>query len=55
MELYQAMGDENGVKYAKIHRDIIEQFGRFPHRNPALGRETTAEETEFLKGDVFKG
>jgi uncharacterized protein (DUF924 family) len=32
------------------HRDIIRRFGRFPHRNAALGRETTEEEAEFLKG-----
>jgi uncharacterized protein (DUF924 family) len=32
------------------HRDIIRRFGRFPHRNEALGRETTEEEAEFLKG-----
>ena len=32
------------------HRNIIKRFGRFPHRNAALGRETTEEEAEFLKG-----
>ena len=31
------------------HQEIIQRFGRFPHRNPALGRETTAEEEAFLK------
>ena len=36
-------------RYAAAHRDIIRRFGRFPHRNAALGRETTPEETEFLK------
>ncbi len=55
LALYEAVNDENGVKYAIIHRDIIAKFGRFPHRNPALGRAMTAEEEEFLKGDVFKG
>ncbi len=30
------------------HYDIIERFGRFPHRNAILGRETTPEEAEFL-------
>ncbi|MDQ3375971.1 MAG: DUF924 domain-containing protein, partial [Actinomycetota bacterium] len=30
------------------HRDIVERFGRFPHRNALLGRETTPEEAEFL-------
>ena len=35
--------------WAEKHRDIIRRFGRFPHRNAALGRPTTAEEAEFLK------
>lgn len=35
--------------WADKHRVIIERFGRFPHRNAALGRESTAEEIEFLK------
>lgn len=37
-------------RYAVLHRDIILRFGRFPHRNAILGRESTPEETEFLKG-----
>ncbi|HEY9736541.1 MAG TPA: DUF924 family protein [Trichocoleus sp.] len=40
---------ENILDYAIRHREVIEQFGRFPHRNEILGRETTAEEAEFLK------
>jgi uncharacterized protein (DUF924 family) len=36
------------VDYAVRHRDIIERFGRFPHRNAVLGRESTAAELEFL-------
>lgn len=36
--------------YAVAHRVIIERFGRFPHRNAALGRASSAEEIEFLKG-----
>ncbi|MEL6320460.1 MAG: DUF924 family protein [Cyanobacteria bacterium J06626_14] len=35
--------------YAVRHKDVIEQFGRFPHRNAILGRESTAEELDFLK------
>jgi uncharacterized protein (DUF924 family) len=35
--------------YAERHRDIIRRFGRFPHRNGLLGRESTAAELEFLK------
>ena len=36
-------------KWAQAHLAIIRRFGRFPHRNAALGRESTPEETEFLK------
>ena len=38
------------LDYATKHRDIIRKFGRFPHRNAVLGRESTPEEIEFLKG-----
>jgi uncharacterized protein (DUF924 family) len=37
------------VEYATRHRDIIARFGRFPHRNAALGRATTPEEATFLQ------
>lgn len=37
-------------RYALAHRDIIRRFGRFPHRNVLLGRASTPEEIEFLKG-----
>lgn len=37
------------LDYATRHRDIIERFGRFPHRNKILGRASTPEEVEFLK------
>lgn len=37
------------VDYARRHREVIRRFGRFPHRNAALGRASTAEEIEFLK------
>ena len=36
-------------KYARLHYDIVKRFGRFPHRNKILGRESTREETLFLK------
>jgi uncharacterized protein (DUF924 family) len=42
-------------RYAELHRDIIRRFGRFPHRNPALGRDTTAEEAAFLNAGGFAG
>jgi uncharacterized protein (DUF924 family) len=40
----------DAYRYAVRHRDIIQRFGRFPHRNAILGRSSTPEETEFLKG-----
>ena len=57
--LFEALRDElagnaqaqiaNNVKFAKMHRDIVARFGRFPHRNATLGRESTAEELAFLE------
>lgn len=42
---------ETMATFAELHRDIIAQFGRFPHRNQLLGRENTPEEDEYLAGD----
>jgi uncharacterized protein (DUF924 family) len=53
--LYKATGDADGLKWAKIHADIIRRFGRFPHRNAVLGRVTTPEERAFLDGGGFAG
>lgn len=39
------------AQFAELHRDIVDQFGRFPHRNKLLGRENTPEEDEYLAGD----
>ncbi len=47
--LYGPLGKPEVLDFAIQHRDIIARFGRFPHRNAVLGRENTAEETEFLK------
>jgi len=53
--LNKATGDADGLKWAEIHADIIRRFGRFPHRNAALGRTTTLEERAFLDGGGFAG
>lgn len=53
--LYEALGDADQLHYAVVHRDIIARFGRFPHRNPILGRETTEEEARFLAEGGFSG
>ncbi len=42
---------ETIAQFAELHRDIIEQFGRFPHRNTLLGRQNTPEEEEYLAAD----
>jgi uncharacterized protein (DUF924 family) len=49
MSLFTALGDADLLDYAHRHREIVARFGRFPHRNAALGRETTPEELEFLQ------
>ena len=38
------------LQFAELHHDIIERFGRFPHRNAIIGRENTPEESEYLTG-----
>jgi len=53
--LFRAMGDAEALKWAELHLDIIRRFGRFPHRNVALGRASTPEEVEFLAGGGFGG
>jgi uncharacterized protein (DUF924 family) len=56
VELFQTrMERKPDDRWAEHHRDIIVRFGRFPHRNRALGRETTPEEQAFLDEDGFRG
>ncbi len=55
LALVAEAGVEDDLKWAGVHRDIIARFGRFPHRNHALGRVTTAEEQEFLDEGGFAG
>ncbi|WP_269513328.1 DUF924 family protein [Brevundimonas subvibrioides] len=45
----------DALKFAHVHRDVIVRFGRFPHRNACLGRETTPEEQAFLDDGGFSG
>lgn len=54
VQMFQKMLDEghavkSNLEYAIKHRDIVARFGRFPHRNQILNRESTSEEIEFLK------
>jgi uncharacterized protein (DUF924 family) len=55
IELFRACGDTENLGYAEDHADIIRRFGRFPHRNRALGRITTPEEQAFLDAGGFSG
>ena len=43
---------ETVAQFAELHADIVQQFGRFPHRNAILGRDNTPEEAEYLAGDA---
>lgn len=54
VQMNRALG-QPWLSHAKDHRDIIKRFGRFPHRNPILGRHSKAEEIEFLKRGGFSG
>jgi len=49
--LFDAAGLEENLRFAKHHRDIVRRFGRFPHRNGHLGRESTPEELDWLASD----
>jgi uncharacterized protein (DUF924 family) len=51
MVLFTRLGDPEQLHYAKLHQDIIQRFGRFPHRNAILGRAPRPD--EVAAGDVF--
>ena len=53
--LFGTMGLHEMVYYAQMHLDIIARFGRFPHRNPVLGRTSTEAEIAFLQTGGFAG
>ena len=56
VELFQTrMEREPDDRWAEHHQAVIARFGRFPHRNRALGRQTTPEEQVFLEADGFRG
>jgi uncharacterized protein (DUF924 family) len=55
LALFRSTGDTELVKWAELHADIVRRFGRFPHRNAALGRVTTPEERSFLDSGGFAG
>lgn len=49
VDLFTMLGDDNYLHYAIAHRDVIARFGRFPHRNAALGRTSTPDEEAWLR------
>ena len=51
----EAAGVEHYAKFARLHRDVVARFGRFPHRNAVLGRVSTPEEQAFLQAGGFSG
>ncbi|MEP9354391.1 DUF924 family protein [Xanthobacter sp. KR7-65] len=53
--LYRVLGNAENLEYALIHKDAIDRFGRFPHRNAILGRPSTPEEEAYLKDGGFSG
>lgn len=46
--LFEALGEKSYLEFAIAHRDVIARFGRFPHRNAALGRSNTPQEQAWL-------
>ena len=56
VEKFTDAGLKENARFARHHRDIIEQFGRFPHRNSILGRQSSPPEVEYLESEyAFKG
>ena len=55
LDLFRATGNDDYIKYAQLHYDLIARFGRFPHRNEAVGRTSTQEERDYLAGGGFSG
>jgi uncharacterized protein (DUF924 family) len=49
IELFESLGDAEVLSFARRHKEVIDRFGRYPHRNAALGRVSTPEEVEFMK------
>ena len=54
VDLFTRKCDKTNLDYEVRHREIIERFGRYPHRNEVLGRASTDEEAKFLKGPGSK-
>lgn len=56
LRIFSQPGLEDNFRFAKHHYDIVERFGRFPHRNAILGRDSTDAEIEYLNSkEGFQG
>lgn len=56
LQLFAQPGLEGNLRFARHHHGIVEKFGRFPHRNKALGRESSEPEIEYLNSkEAFTG
>ena len=55
VELNARLGDPEVLTWARHHRDVVARFGRFPHRNDALGRSSDPDELSFLSAGGFRG
>lgn len=51
LKLFSSLGDQNNLHYEVLHKNVIDRFGRFPHRNEVLGRSSTREEMEYMKNN----
>jgi len=55
LDLFRGLGDEHAYFYMFLHHDAVRRFGRLPHRNAILGRETTPAEAVYLASGGFAG
>ena len=56
LKLFREKNMDANIRFAEHHREIVRQFGRFPHRNEILGRKSTEEEIEYLASkNGYKG
>jgi uncharacterized protein (DUF924 family) len=54
VKLFSEKGLEQNLKFEFLHKEIIDRFGRYPHRNEVLGRQSTPEEIEYLKNSNIR-
>ncbi|MCP4523755.1 MAG: DUF924 domain-containing protein [Candidatus Gracilibacteria bacterium] len=52
LDIFTEYGDKTKLEFEIIHKNIIDRFGRYPHRNEILGRESTPEEKDFLQSHL---